>query len=54
MGLQAGLPLLDFSSIAGSEKRNYFAAVQAGMDRNYAPMRGLFAKIIFATTAGRR
>lgn len=54
MALQSGLPLLDFSLIAGDSKPHYFAAIQAGMDRNYAPMRALFAKIISATTAGRK
>ena len=54
MALQAGLPLLDFSSIAGAERTNYFAAVQAGIDRNYAPMCAIFAQIISATpTAGK-
>jgi cell filamentation protein len=54
MALQAGLPLLDFSSIAGPERTNYFAAVQAGIDRNYAPMRAIFAQIISATPAAGR
>lgn len=46
MALQAGLPLLDFSLIAGRRKKDYFAAIQAGMDRNYEPMEGIFAEII--------
>jgi cell filamentation protein len=46
MALQAGLPLLDFSLIAGRGRNAYFAAVQAGMDRNYEPMAELFAEII--------
>jgi cell filamentation protein len=46
MALQAGLPLLDFSLIADRAKNAYFAAVQAGMDRNYEPMARLFAEII--------
>ncbi len=54
MALQAGLPLLDFSSIAGAERKNYFAAVQAGIDRNYAPMCAIFAQIISATPAARK
>lgn len=45
MALQAGLPLLDFSSIA-EKKPAYFAAVQAGLDKNYRPMEQLFAEII--------
>ena len=46
MALQAGLPLLDFGVIAGEKKAAYFAAVQAGMDKNYQPMERLFAEII--------
>lgn len=46
MALQAGLPLLDFSSIAEEKKQEYFSAVQAGLDKNYAPMERLFAEII--------
>ena len=46
MALQAGLPLLDFSSIAEEKKQDYFAAVQAGLDRSYALMEWLFAEII--------
>lgn len=46
MALQSGLPPLNFSSIAEEKKEEYFAAVQAGMDKNYAPMERLFAEII--------
>ena len=46
MALQAGLPLLDFSLIAGRRKKDYFAAIQAGLDRNYKPMEGILAEII--------
>lgn len=46
MALQAGLPLLDFGLIAGGGKETYFAAVQAGLDKNYRPMEQLFAEII--------
>lgn len=46
MALQAGLPLLDFSVIAEDKKQDYFAAVQAGLDRDYSPMERLFAEII--------
>ncbi len=34
MALQAGMPLLNFSSIAEEKKQEYFAAVQAGMSKN--------------------
>ena len=46
MALQAGLPLLDFSEMAGEKKDEYFSAVRAGLDRNYAPMKQLFLDII--------
>ena len=51
MALQAGLPLLDFGLIAGIKKEAYFAAVQAGMDKNYQPMERLFAGIIERSVA---
>ena len=46
MALQAGLPILDFSDWDGEKRENYFAAVRAGLDRNYRPMQELFAGII--------
>jgi cell filamentation protein len=46
MALQAGLPLLNFSGITGGKKKEYVAAVQAGLDKNYRPMEKLFSEII--------
>lgn len=46
MALQAGLPLLDFGLIAGPRKKAYIAAIQAGLDKHYAPMERLFEEII--------
>jgi cell filamentation protein len=46
MGLQAGLPMLDFTEMEGDRHENYFAAVRAGMDRNYEPMKEIFRRII--------
>jgi cell filamentation protein len=46
MALQAGLPLLDFSLIAAEKKKDYFVAVQSGLDKDYGPMEGIFAEII--------
>lgn len=46
MALQAGLPLLDFALITNERKNEYFAAIQAGMDNNYEPMKKLFSAII--------
>lgn len=49
MGLQAGLPPLDFDGIKGKNKQAYFAAVQAGMDYNYQPMEQVFRAVIART-----
>jgi cell filamentation protein len=49
MALQAGLPVLDFAGVKGTEKQRYIAAVQAGLDRNYGPMSAVFRKIIDRT-----
>ena len=49
MALQAGLPPLDFSELQGAKREAYFAAVRAGMDRNYQPMVMIFAGVIERT-----
>lgn len=49
MGLQAGLPALDFSGVRGKERRRYIAAVHAALDRNYEPMTAAFRRIIART-----
>lgn len=46
MGLQAGLPALYFDNLSGRRQQQYFAAVQAGLDRNYEPMAKLFNAVI--------
>lgn len=51
MALQAGLPPLDFSELQGAEQERYFAAVQAGMDRDYQPMARIFSRVIERTLA---
>lgn len=51
MGLQAGLPPLDFSGIENINRDEYFAAVQAGMDLNYKPMERIFNGVIEWTLA---
>ncbi len=48
-GLQAGMPLLDFSLIKGKKKLGYFSAVRAGVDRNYEPMQQIFREVITRT-----
>jgi cell filamentation protein, protein adenylyltransferase len=51
MGLQAGLPPLDFTVIDGIKRDEYFAAVQAGMDLDYKPMERIFSGVIEGTLA---
>lgn len=52
MALQAGLPLLDFSGITGKQKQAYFQAVQAGLGRDYASMKNMFAKVVARSERG--
>ncbi len=49
MGLQAGLPALDFGGIRGETKRRYIAAVHAALDRDYLPMTAIFRSAIART-----
>lgn len=49
MGLQAGLPPLDFGGLRGAKKRRYIAAVQSAMDRDYEPMTAVFREVIART-----
>lgn len=49
MALQAGLPPLDFGGITGGKRKEYFAAVRAGIGRNYKPMEKVFAAVIRRT-----
>lgn len=51
MALQAGLPPLDFDDLVLDRKEEYFRAIQAGLDRNYAPMERLFELVIAKTLA---
>ena len=52
MALQARLPSLDFSSVKGRKRQQYFAAVRAGLDRNYRPMTEMFSEVIERTLSG--
>ena len=52
MALQAGLPLLNFSGISGRKKEAYFAAVQAGLARDYVPMEKVFHSVVEKTLKG--
>lgn len=49
MALQAGLPPLDFSCLQGASREGYFAAVRAGMDRDYRLMEEIFSDVIDRT-----
>jgi cell filamentation protein len=49
MGLQAGLPPLDFSPLDGHGKKRYIAAIHAALGRNYRPLAALFERIIERT-----
>jgi cell filamentation protein len=49
MGLQAGLPALDFGGIRRDEKRRYIAAIHAAMDKDYAPMSLIFRRVVERT-----
>jgi cell filamentation protein len=46
MGLQAKLPPLDFSGIKGKKRQQYFAAVRAGVGRDYEPMERVFSDVV--------
>jgi cell filamentation protein len=49
MALQAGLPSLDFSSLKGRKKKEYFAAIQTGLDRDYRLLKEIFSGVIRET-----
>jgi cell filamentation protein len=49
MAFQAGLPGLDFTGIRGKKRKDYFAAVQSGMDQNYEPMKKVFRSVLSRT-----
>ena len=52
VALQAGLPSPDFSAVQGRKRQEYFAAVRAGLDRNYRPMTKVFSEVIERTLTG--
>lgn len=49
MGLQAGLPPLDFSPLDGRGKRRYISGIHAALDRDYLPLTEIFGKVIERT-----
>jgi len=54
MALQAGLPPLDFSGLKGDRRKAYYAAIRAGLDRDYKPMEDVFSGVIRRTLRKRR
>ncbi|RFC41195.1 MAG: Fic/DOC family protein [Candidatus Nitrotoga sp. CP45] len=46
LALQAGMPLLNFSSIKGKRREEYFAAVRTSMERDYTPMIEVFRRVV--------
>lgn len=49
MGLQAGLPPLDFSPLDGSGKKRYVAGIHAALGRDYRPLEAVFERVIKQT-----
>ena len=49
MGLQADLPPLFFDRLSGRKRQQYFAAVRAGLGRDYEPMAEMFSAVIERT-----
>jgi len=50
MALQAGLPPLDFSPLAGRGKRPYIAGIHAAMNRDYTSLTATMARVIDRST----
>lgn len=49
MGLQAGLPPLDFSPLDGNGKKRYVAGIHAALGRDYRPLEAVFERVIEQT-----
>jgi cell filamentation protein len=49
MGLQAGLPPLDFTPLSGRNRARYIGAIHAAVGRDYAPLTALFTRVIERT-----
>lgn len=50
MALQAGWPPLDFSPLSGRGKTAYFAAIQAALAHDYAPLESCFSRVLARTS----
>lgn len=53
MGLQAGLPPLNFEDMITKQKEDYIRAVQIGVSGDYGPMAKVFAEVIRKTLRAR-
>ena len=53
MALQAGLPPLDFGNVKGRKRREYFAAVRSGLEKDYGRMEKVFSDVIRRTLGAR-
>jgi cell filamentation protein len=53
MGLQAGLPPLDFDYMITSGKKEYIRAIHAGFQETYEPMVKIFKSVIRRTLRAR-
>lgn len=53
MGLQAGLPPLEFEDMITKDKTEYIRAIQIGFSGNYDPMAKVFAAVIRKTLRAR-
>jgi cell filamentation protein len=53
MGLQAGLPPLDFQDMITKDKDEYIRAIQISVSGNYAPMEKVFMAVIRKTLRAR-
>ncbi len=47
MGLQAGLPPLDFGGLSRRGNRSYIAAIHAAMGADYIPMTAIFRDVVY-------
>jgi cell filamentation protein len=54
MALQAGLPQLDFTPLAGRGKRGYVGAIHSALGRNYGPLTDFFRRSIERTVASNK
>ncbi|HEU4624651.1 MAG TPA: Fic family protein [Steroidobacteraceae bacterium] len=48
MALRAGVPVPSFDRLRKHQREAYFAAVRAGLDRNYEPMRRVLTSLVSA------